>query len=315
MKIKIICLLFFTFFIKNAFAQNLLLNGDFEEVVPNKGNYQTYLDTFYAKHWYQPTDCSVDIYRDHKVCNSSNVMSITSALQFCLRCASGNYCIGLYGIDYFGYMEHLTGKLSKPLEAGKKYKISFAMKFFIQNNVVIASKGFGYKFNKDSILFHTDNPLSLSKSLSPRSKKLTVRSLHGGKNSPFYYDLFATEKVYADFSFQEYMTDSTWHNYTTYYTAKGGERFITFGQFAYKDDKKIIEQMLKLRQSPYVEKITKFITSNKSLFVHKFSDNFADGMHNYYLMDNIKVEELLEEEATPEKTCNGCFNVTPISNQ
>ena len=101
MKIKIIFLLFFAFFTKNVFAQNLLLNGDFEEVVPNKGDYQVYLDTFYAKHWYQPTDCSVDIYRDHKVCNSSNVMSITSALQFCLRCASGNYCIGLYGISNF----------------------------------------------------------------------------------------------------------------------------------------------------------------------------------------------------------------------
>ena len=316
MPIKAFVFLCFILFTQGIFAQNLLLNGDFEEVVPNNGNYEVYLDTFYAKKWFSPTYCSVDIYRDHKVCSSSNVMNINYNLDFCVHCASGNYCIGLFTLDYFGSMEHLTGKLSKPLEAGKTYKVSFAMKFFVPDNTIIASKGLGYKFNKDSVLFHADSLFS-GKDLSPKSKKLNKNKiLYGEKQPPYYTDLFATEKVYADFSFQEYMTDTTWNNYTTYYTAKGGERFITLGQFAYKNDKKIMEQLLKLQRHAYVEYVTKFIKSNKSLCIHNFSADVKNpNFINYYLMDNIKVEEVSGENTIPKKDCNSYFEVAPINNQ
>lgn len=317
MPIKAFVFLCFILFTQGIFAQNLLLNGDFEEVVPNNGNYEVYLDTFYAKKWFSPTYCSVDIYRDHKVCSSSNVMNIGYSLDFCVHCASGNYCIGFLPISYYNYMEHLTGKLSKPLEAGKTYKVSFAMKFFVPDNTIIASKGLGYKFNKDSVLFHADSLFS-GKDLSPKSKKLNKNKiLYGGKQPPYYTDLFATEKVYADFSFQEYMTDTTWNNYTTYYTAKGGERFITLGQFAYKNDKKIMEQIQQVTHRQSEDKLAKFANSNKCLYLQKISSASIENNHfiNYYLMDNIKVEEVSGENTIPKINCSSYFEVAPINNQ
>lgn len=141
-----------SFFDSNSgFAQNLLLNGSFEEVHDYSGNPKMYLDTFYAKHWFAPTDGSVDIYRDIEACDETHIKNIEPGMGFCVKVDNGSYCIGLYTITHYGYMEHITGQLKEPLINNGVYRVSFSIKFY--GDEPYFSKGFGYKFSKDSIVF------------------------------------------------------------------------------------------------------------------------------------------------------------------
>lgn len=120
-------------------------------------------------------------------------------------------------------------------------------------------------------------------------------------------------KVYSDFEFNEYLTDSTWNRYSTYYTAKGGEKFITFGQFAFKPDEKVVEQVEFIRRSPSMEKTNKFIQSGKSVFIKRIDSVVIDRKNylseNYYLLDDVVVERVLDEITIQQKkTCRGCID-------
>lgn len=258
-------------------AQNLVINPDFEEVVPHKFDLRIYVDTFYARHWFESTDGSFDIFRDKKFCNDSLTFNVEPGMNFCVNVKSGKYCLGFVPLSYLGYMEHITGELAKPLEHGKKYKVSFYLKY-TGNSTPYIPNGIGYKFSEDSLLF--------------KSKILFVK-----KPSPFYNYLFATEKIYADFCIDEYVTDSTWRKFESVYVAKGGERFITFGRFAYQNDKKIMKQFAKIRYNPSPEKFFKFINDNKSLVIKNITgktiiEKSGEYDESYYFLDFVEVVEL-----------------------
>ena len=280
-------------------AQNLLLNGSFEQITPAKGDIgEFYFNNFYAKNWFSSTDGSVDIYRSFAACDDQHVRSNENGLGFCVETADGDYCIGLCTITQEGYMEHITGTLEKPLEQGKVYKVSFALRFY--GDQPIFSKGFGYKFSKDSVVFN--------------SKIKMWRKLN-----PWYQNLYGTNKVYGDFQFDDFITDSTWTHYTKYYTAKGGERFLTFGQFAFQNDEKIINQLNHLRKMLLQKDRTKYIESGKILFVKQIdsitiyrNNNLSI---NYYLLDDVKVEEVTDLSTIQEqRTCsNGCVDSDPLT--
>ena len=289
----------FILFIKEMDAQNLLLNGSFEQITPAKGDIgEFYFNNFYAKNWFSSTDGSVDIYRSFAACDDQHVRSNENGLGFCVETADGDYCIGLCTITQEGYMEHITGTLEKPLEQGKVYKVSFALRFY--GDQPIFSKGFGYKFSKDSVVFN--------------SKIKMWRKLN-----PWYQNLYGTNKVYGDFQFDDFITDSTWTHYTKYYTAKGGERFLTFGQFAFQNDEKIINQLNHLRKMLLQKDRTKYIESGKILFVKQIdsitiyrNNNLSI---NYYLLDDVKVEEVTDLSTIQEqRTCsNGCVDSDPLT--
>ena len=279
-------------------AQNLLLNGSFEQINPAKGDIgEFYLNNFYAKNWFAPTDGSVDIYRSFAACDNQHVRSMENGSDICVETDDGDYCIGLCTITQEGYMEHITGTLGKPLEQGKVYKISFSLRFF--GDKPIFSKGLGYKFSKDSVVFN--------------SKIKMWRKLN-----PFYQDLYDTNKVYGDFQFDDFITDSTWTRYTKYYTSKGGEKFLTFGEFAFQNDENMIKQLNRLRKTLLQEERTKYIESGKILFVKQIDSitiNRNNNMPiNYYLLDDIRVEEIKDVSILQQqRTCNGCIDNDPLT--
>jgi hypothetical protein len=279
------------------FSQNLLLNGDFEEINRPNGHYKYYLDTFYAKSWFEPTDGSVDIYRDFRACDDRHVHNIEPGMDFCVRAASGDYCLGFYTITHYGYMEHITGVLKEPLVAGKVYKVSFALRFY--GDKPFFSKGLGYKFSEDSVVF--------------KSKVIFEKKL-----SPFYPDLFQKHKIFSDFEFNEYLTDSIWNRYSTYYTAKGGEKFITFGQFAFQDDKLVIKQIESMRRNPLAQKMLDFMEGRRCVFIEKIDSVKITRKNelsaNYYLLDDVNIEEVKDERLMLQhKTCEGCIDSEPAT--
>jgi hypothetical protein len=260
-------------------AQNLLLNPDFESVVPHKKNdIRVYHDTFYVKKWFSPTDGTVDVFRDKKICSPDSTFSLEGILDFCVDVQSGNYCIGFIPLQFMGTMEHITGILKIPLISGHKYKISFYMKFHGDQTPYIPN-GIGYKCSTDSILFKS-------------------KTLLKNKPAPFYKDLFKDEKIYADYSINEYVIDTVWRKFESIYTAVGGERFITFGKFAYKNDKKIIKQLNWLVKFPTADKIEKFLKrKNSSLICKNINQNKLNLLNKdfycYYFFDNFSVEEII----------------------
>lgn len=291
-RIFILAIIFSAVTDRYLFAQNLLRNGSFEEINLSDGKPKYYLDTFYAKDWFQPTDCSFDIYRDVKSCDEKHIRNIEPGLDFCVDVADGNYCLGFCTITHYGYMEHVTGCLLEPLLQDEVYKISFDLKFF--GDKPYFSKGLGYKFSKEPVVFKSD-------------------VLFNKKPSPFYLDLFKDNKVYADFEFKEYLTDSVWNRFTTYYTAKGGERYITFGQFAFKNDAPVRKQLEYLRHHSTQDKLLEFMSDGRCVFIEKI-DSVAINRHheisvNYYLLDDIKVEKITDEATKRrEKTCAECID-------
>lgn len=281
----------------DSMSQNLLLNGDFESILETDGSRDFYLKNFYCTDWFEPTECSPDIYRDISVCSSDFVTNIENEMDMCISTASGDYAVGFYALGYYGYMEHLTGKLREPLEAGEIYKVSFYLKYF--GDEPFFSKGIGYKFSKDSILFESDEVFSY-------------------KLSPYYQDLFKQKKVYADFEFNEYLTDTVWAKYTTTYIATGGEKYITFGQFSFRDDKEVIMQLEYLRQDANEEKLKNFVASGKSAYLKYFTDLSLDYDNelggNYYLLDKIEVTKLPEKEKPLyNKDCSYCVDLDPMT--
>lgn len=259
----------------SGFTQNLLLNGDFDETVPHEGDLRLYQKVFYAKNWFAPTGGSVDIYRDHAICNDNSVFNIEPKLRFCVQTVSGSYAVGFFPILYTGYMEHITGTLSEPLVAGETYEVSFYLKFFVfDSSYVAASKGIGFKFTTTPYVFGYFDSL-------------------GEKPLPFYDELFKDNKVFADFEIDEYVTDTMWQKYNALYQARGGEKYITFGRFAYPNDRRIIRQVQLFRNVKHRNRAIRILDKNKSLVVKQFAEPSqffrVSTPENYYLLDRVSV--------------------------
>jgi len=293
----VICVVTF-FWLVGGMAQNLILNGGFEVIKKDDGKPDFYLHNFYCEDWIEPTDCSTDIFRDTSACSNAFVKNIEYTLDTCVSTKSGNYCTGFIALDYDGAMEHITGKLIEPLKKGKAYKVSFYLMFF--GDEPYFSKGIGYKFSKDSIVFDSD-------------------ILFTHKLSPFYQDLFESSKVYADFEIKDYVTNKNWVKFSSVYVAKGGEKYLTFGQFSFRNDKKIMQQLNYLRHNPWDKTFQNFIKSGKSQYLKYFKGMSGSkvnpaGVGNYYLLDEVEVVELMDnEERFFFNDCSFCVDLDPMT--
>lgn len=258
-----------------SYGQNLVMNPDFEQIVPHRGDLSIYVDSFYAKNWLTPTGCSVDIYRNKDSLNIPN-FNLQAHKPFETKVVSGSYCIGMFFLDFMGHMEHITGRLIKPLVEGQKYEVSFYLRMH-KSLTPFIPKGIGYKFSRDSIIFEANE------------------FDDNGKISPLYDHIFQDNKVYADYEIDQYLLDTLWVKHKSVYTASGGEKYITFGRFAYKDDEKIIKKFKKLRYNPWKDKIEKFVKSDRSLVCKRFFDRketYDFEGSNYYYVDQIEVVPL-----------------------
>ena len=271
-------------------AQNLLLNGDFEEVIPKSyfKQWNGFNHPDYFINWYSPTDGTPDIYRSIYNCDSNYLFNIEPGMDTCLTVASGAYCAGMYVIEEYGYMEHLTGKLIEKMQMDSVYKIQF----YIKNmNDQFLSNGFGYKLSTDSILFQSD-------------------VLFNYKFSPFYQYLFKYNPIYADFEIENYFNATEWTKITSYYTANGDEKYITFGKFAYPNNAEIIKFMKKLQKKPKDEILNIVRTKNLPYLKWNkvyFTNSIATG---YYLfIDDISITKVTDRyEYEMYRSCTNCID-------
>ncbi|MCZ2100032.1 MAG: hypothetical protein LC107_00670 [Chitinophagales bacterium] len=277
-------------------AQNLLLNGDFENVISKVGNFHISMDSFYAREWIIPTDCTPDIYRDTSACDDQHIKNY-DPIWNCIDVQSGKYCAGLGLVSFYGSVEHITGRLSKKLEINKYYKITFYLRF-LGGDTTYVSKGFGYKFSQDSIPF--------------KSSKKEINKL-----APYYHTLFKENKVYADYQIENEFTSTNWFKVESIYRAKGGEKFITFGLFSYKNDEKIIEQFERINSKQLVIGSQLFLSKIKSNVVRSYIGNKLNdfpSLDNYYFIDNISVEPLSSAELEfAQRTCFNCIDNDPMT--
>lgn len=272
------------------YAQNLLLNGDFEEVIPP--NYIKQWNTFnhpdYFINWYSPTDGTPDIYRSIYNCDSNHLSNIENGMDKCVTVVSGAYCAGMQVINEYGYMEHLTSKLIEKMQMDSVYKIHFHIK---NMNDQFLSNGFGYKLSTDSILFQSD-------------------VLFNYKLSPFYQYLFKYNPIYADFEIENHFNATEWTEITSYYTAKEDEKYITFGKFAYPNNAEIIKFMKLIQKKPKDEILN--ILKTKNLPYLKWNkDSFTNSITNGYYMfiDNISITKVTDRyEYEMYRSCTNCID-------
>ncbi len=285
----ILALIYFTWL--KSYSQNLVWNGSFENTISKIGDYHKKVDSFYALHWYAPTGCTVDIFRDKKYCTNEFLKSFEPILDFCIKVLNGRYAIGLGLINYQGSMEHITGELKEPMMKDSIYSISAYIK---RASGKVSTPGFGFKFSSDSILFQN-----------------SVRDLN--EISPFYTMLYKSRKIYSDFELDEPFYDTSWTRIEFPYKALGGERFLTLGKFAYDNDKKYIT-LFEKGLSKTRKEISKYLESGKSkIFFNKeinSSDNL-ENLDNYYFIDSVQVIKI---KANPiDDNCPTCIDLIPYN--
>jgi len=154
----------FLFIIPNVFCQNLVLNPGFEEYT-QLPFYYTEIKTFFCKNWHIPDEGSPDYYhkdsKDPKFGIPKNWFGYCPALE-------GNVYIGISPLDWDGGMEHLTGTLKETLQQGKRYKVSFYIRF-AGNYCLFFASDIGVHFSSDMFPLRMGMPF-YEEILSPEIK-------------------------------------------------------------------------------------------------------------------------------------------------
>jgi hypothetical protein len=187
---------------------------------------------------------------------------------------SGSAYIGIIPMNYDGAFELISGKLSKPLEAGKRYEISFKYSFGGDPSY--------WKLNKLEIY------------ISENIDKFKKRYLSN------FADQIMTPEFRANVAINDTLNnDGNWHVLKGIYTAGGGEKFISLGIF-YQNKKfyKILNDYVNNFCPNLYHRISeeKFYKKHKNIFI-KPNLNYKpiEKVHmklSYYFLDDVSVIEL-----------------------
>lgn len=180
-------------------AQNLVLNPGFEENTVGKSITFTvgasYFDVYGVRNWIQPTQGSSDYYY-------KNIAGGTNMLQYGGKQdpASGNALVGFIAwVPGREYREYTEGVLSAPLVAGQKYK--FSLKICAGTLSPYLVNDLGVHFSKEKV-----NNMSTDKTMALKPQVwLDATAMH---TSP-----------------------EQWITLENVFTATGGERYFTIGNF------------------------------------------------------------------------------------
>lgn len=253
-------------------GQNLVINHQFDSLVGvNGGNITIFRDVFYAEHWYSPTGGTPDIYRNQNIAPATNI-NLSQINTFTQSVYSGDHASGLIFLTHGGYVEHLMGTLTKPLDAGQIYQVTFYLRKEPTNTPSLPLE-IGYKF-------------SASKNLFPEAGVIEY-----GKVDPYYQNLFRDVKICADGSVKSSIPDLDWVKLKGRYVARGGEKYITIGIFATSNDQKDIIAFEKVIDA-LPNRRKKLVRQNKS---RRLLNNYPKDMvvdentAGYYFLDNVSV--------------------------
>ncbi|HOT15856.1 MAG TPA: hypothetical protein PK252_13950 [Bacteroidales bacterium] len=249
---------------KLATAQeNLVLNASFEEYTDlPKTSIADGIS--FAKNWFVPDESSPDYFHVNAPFYFLQVPNTELGFH---PAHTGDAYIGLYPLNYDGYMEHYTGTLKKELKKGKVYHVSFFIRYG-GASCRFATKSIGVYFSK------TKNPF---KTWSP----------------PYYYEILEPKITASVQSNKDsiLLNDTAWVEITGNYKANGGEKYITLGKF-YDDE--ITGRLLK----KYTE--VQFNEREKEKYYKKHTDIFPINPHYkknplfpveaaYYFIDDVSV--------------------------
>ncbi|MDA3614909.1 T9SS type A sorting domain-containing protein [Polluticaenibacter yanchengensis] len=186
----------------SCLSENLVLNGQFEDFTQCPVNYvpsatpgQTLLPN-----WKIPTTGTADHFRD---CGNLNSPVLVP----------GNICIGHQeprsGKAYTGiftyrgpdnnYREYLEGTLSRPMEAGKKYLVSFYTSAAEYNNTIIDQ--LGIRFNSVATTVNSSMPLNqLPQIVSPKGAYISEKEKWVNIKAIFTADSAYTKLIIGNFN-------------------------------------------------------------------------------------------------------------------
>lgn len=194
MKVLIVAACFF--FAGNfSIAQNLVLNPGFEEhgEISGNGAGSDNMRGNRVKHWFSPTDASPDYFVRG---NPYLVNQYGPPLSFSGQAMAG---MAVYG-GRKEYREYIIGEFSAPLEAGVTYDVSMALALAAFSGEMI--NGFGICFTHDRIVDKTTS-----------------------------YALKFVPQLIIDSTDQDGLIGK-WTTFHAIYTARGGEKYITLGNFS-----------------------------------------------------------------------------------
>lgn len=196
---------------RTKLAPNLVYNPSFEEYreCPRKIDALGTLTIVDA--WYQPTAGSADYYN---VCGSrdcgvpKNKLGVQDA-------HSGNGFCGIY-CSKTDYREYLQTQLVEPLRAGEMYRVSFYVSLSEYSAGAVAT--IGALFTEDRV------------SDTVRSVLLNKEIRHLGQGVSQTVSSYFEPQVVNEY--ERVLTDTKgWMQVSGVFTAKGGERFMTIGNF------------------------------------------------------------------------------------
>ncbi len=184
-----------------AIAQNLVVDPSFEALKGCPRNLSNF--NFDLKYWSTPTRGTTDYFH---TCGER--MGIPNNFNGFQRAKSGNGYAGLYLFAPQDYREYIQAQLQDTLVKGEKYTISF---------YVSLAEGSDYALYELGVLF-TEKNLSL-----PTDKNLSRAQLGKIRDQSYYLVEIEKKGSFSD--------SKKWTKVSTEITAKGGERYITIGNF------------------------------------------------------------------------------------
>ncbi|RLD55674.1 MAG: hypothetical protein DRJ01_16310 [Bacteroidetes bacterium] len=260
-----------------SFGQNLVLNPQFEEYyhLPDlKYEYgERYEDSvFICKHWYRVRGTTPDYY--HVNAKNDRYEIPYNMLGYCPPVSLDDSAyMGFIPLKMDGYVEPFSGEFTKSLEAKKEYQISFVYRY--------AGEPCYFYLNKIEVFISKD---------IKQFKKFYIM--------PMYKDIITSE-IKANVTFTEsIINDGKWHKITGYYTAKGGEQYISFGIF-YQNEKfnKIINEYVNgnfiigwnpNKEQQFYKKYKKYLFIHKNLNYKPIKT--VQQRLSYYFIDDVCVE-------------------------
>jgi outer membrane protein OmpA-like peptidoglycan-associated protein len=179
-------------------AQNLVSNGGFEEYYTCPGSYNLGVAGKIAPGWVSPTPGTPDLFN---LCSKGDA-KVPSNWAGYSKANSGNGYAGIYVYTTLNsnYREYLQALLVQPLEKGVVYRVEFYYKLSSHSK---------YSIDRVGVL--------LSDSSFESKKDDIIHRPTYEQIQPSAYDK---------------RTTGTWIKFARQYEAKGGERFVTIGNFS-----------------------------------------------------------------------------------
>lgn len=205
----------------SLYSQNLIKNPSFEtfSTCPKAlGNFNDDVDF-----WSTPTTGSTDYFH-----SCSEAMGTPKNFNGTQPADFGKGYAGLYFYAPGDYREYLQAELKEQLIKGQPYRVSFYVSLAERSDFAV--KEFGILFSKDKIEI-------------PIKKELSKKHLYKVTTNKYT----AMEVGYSNF----YSDTKDWIQVYTQFTAKGGERYMTLGNFKSNKRTRLFKTKKSAQQGAY----------------------------------------------------------------